>query len=67
MSLYFIGEVIYEVHIEGSLLNSVSSKISSVEGIHFEGVWMLIIFWNDVPSQADSSQVFLINKINQVY
>lgn len=49
----------YEVHENGSQLELISATVSEEVGVAFEGVWMLVVFWNDVPSSQDN-QVALI-------
>ena len=53
------GEVAYEVHVNGSLLDHVSSVVSGEVGGAFDGVWMIVVHWNNVPSHSDSSQVMI--------
>lgn len=52
-----IGEVLYEVHVNGSKLAEVSSVVSEEEGVSFEAVWLLAVHWNNVPSHTNASQV----------
>ena len=49
-----VGEVVYEVVVNGSQLELVSSAVREEEGVAFEGVWMLIVYWNEVPTQRQS-------------
>ena len=51
------GEVNYEVHTNGSLLDTVNSAISEEVGVAFEGVWLLVVHWKDVPLTSDPSKV----------
>ena len=53
------GKVAYEVHVNGSMLDQVSSVISGEIGGAFDGVWMLVVHWNNVPSHSDTSQVMI--------
>jgi hypothetical protein len=50
------GAVLYEVHTNGSQLDAVNSAISQEVGVAFEGVWLLVVYWNSVPTAADSSK-----------
>ena len=44
------GNVSYEVHTTGSpLINQVSDHISSSQSVQFNGTWMVVAFWWDVP------------------
>ena len=38
----------------GSQLELVSSAVREEEGVAFEGVWMLVVYWNEVPKQGQS-------------
>ncbi|CAI8006660.1 hypothetical protein GBAR_LOCUS4841 [Geodia barretti] len=51
------GAVLYEVHTNGSQLDAVNSAISQDVGMAFEGVWLLVVYWNSIPTAADSSKV----------
>ena len=47
------GDILYEVHELGiteseQLLQEVSSFITSETGYSFNGVWMLVVFWDEV-------------------
>ena len=55
--LLLSGAVLYEVHTNGSQLDVVNSAISQEVGVAFEGVWLLVVYWNSVPTAADSSKV----------
>jgi hypothetical protein len=48
------GEVVYEVVVNGSQLEQVSSAVSEEEGVAFEGIWMLAVYWNNVPTQGQN-------------
>ena len=37
-------------------MDTVNSAISKEVGVAFEGVWLLLVYWNDVPA-ADSTEV----------
>ena len=39
----------------GSQLELVSSAVREEEGVAFEGVWMLVVYWNEVPTQGQSA------------
>ena len=49
-----VGEVVYEVIVNGSQLEQVSSAVSEEEGVAFEGIWMLVAYWNNVPTQGQN-------------
>jgi hypothetical protein len=49
-----VGEVVYEVIVNGSQLEQVSSAVSEEEGVAFEGIWMLAVYWNNVPTQGQN-------------
>ena len=51
--------MVYEVHVNGSQLERVSLAVSEKEGVAFEGTWMLVVYWNDVPAYQ-STQVRLM-------
>ena len=44
----------YEVMVNGSQLELVSSAVREEEGVAFEGVWMLVVYWSDVPTQGNN-------------
>jgi hypothetical protein len=50
------GQVLYEVHTNSSLLDTVNSAISSEIGVIFEGAWLLVVYWSDIPSATDTTQ-----------
>ena len=52
--ILYIGEVMYEVMVNGSQLELVSSAVREEEGVAFEGVWMLVVYWSDVPTQGNN-------------
>ena len=43
----------YEVHYNGSHLDTVNSAISQEVGVVFNGVWLLIAYWNDVSTSFE--------------
>ena len=52
------GSVVYEVHERSSaLLQRVSDFISRDQNVEFSGVWMLVVFWLDVPEFFFEHQV----------
>lgn len=59
LSIYIVGEVRYEVHDDGNgtVLDYVNSVVSQEVGVAFEGVWLLLVHWDHVPSTADPTQV----------
>lgn len=53
MSMLHVGEVVYEVHVNGSLLEEMSQAVSEEEGMAFEGTWMIMIYWDNLSTQQD--------------
>ena len=52
-----VGNISYEVHTEANspeLINLVSSFITQQEQVQFNGNWMLVARWNDVPQSGGS-------------
>ena len=37
----------YEVHVNGSVIEEVSLAVSEEEGVAFEGAWMIVVNWNN--------------------
>ena len=56
------GKVSYEVHnISTGYMSSVSRYIRQQSGLSFEGSWMLVAEWRDVPEyQSDVDKVCAI-------
>ena len=48
----------YEVHVNGSQLGVVNMAITEEEGVAFEGTWMLLVHWNNVPTLQDITEVY---------
>ena len=45
-----VGDVSYQVYSSGSpLLNTVNAFIRDEKNFNFNGIWMLLAEWNDVP------------------
>ena len=57
------GEVVYEVHVNGSQLDRISLAVSEKEGVAFEGIWMLVVYWNDVPAYQSTQASIMINVV----
>ena len=52
-----VGNISYEVHTEANspeLINLVSSFITQQEQVQFNGSWMLVTRWNEVPQSGGS-------------
>ena len=45
------GEVAYEVHTTGNLLEKVNTAISQQLDETFQGVWLLVVYWNNVVNK----------------
>ena len=45
----------------GSQLGVVNTAITEEEGVAFEGTWMLLVHWNNVPTLRDITEVY--NKV----
>ena len=65
------GEVVYEVHVNGSQLERISLAVSDKEGVAFEGTWMLVVYWNDVPAyqstQDQSTQASIMINVELLF
>ena len=46
------GEVAYEVHTTGNLLEKVNTAISQQLDETFQGVWLLVVYWNNVVNNV---------------
>ena len=48
------GEVAYEVHTTGDLLDQVNWAMSQELNVTFEGVWLLVVYWNNIYSPLNN-------------
>ena len=51
------GEVAYEVHTTGNLLEKVNTAISQQLDETFQGVWLLVVYWNNVVNVRYPTEV----------
>ena len=51
------GQVAYEVHTTGNLLEQVNLEISQELGVPFEGVWLLVVYWKAVGTSLQVSKL----------
>ena len=58
------GEVAYEVHTNGYLLQQVNSAISLELNETFEGVWLLVVYWNNVNGALNNEEVSCLLCLN---
>ena len=59
-----VGQIDYEIHTEAtseSILYEVNSLINEHAGTEFNGKWMLVATWDDVPPYGDTSVVSSIH------
>ena len=62
--LTLTGEVAYEVHTSGNLLEQINSAISQEVGVVFEGVWLLVVYWNNVTNAQSLVQASCLQYYN---
>ena len=43
------GTISYEIHTSGDVLQSVSQYVEAQIDADFEGYWMMVVFWDQVP------------------
>ena len=51
------GQVTYEVHTTGNLLEQVNLEISQELGVLFEGVWLLVVYWKAVGASLQVGEL----------
>ena len=51
------GNITYEVHTGGHILDFVSAFVTKEEGIPFKANWMLLAYWNAVPAFGEQNKV----------
>ena len=51
------GQVAYEVHTTGNLLEQVNLEISQELGVPFEGVWLLVVYWKAIGTSLQVSKL----------
>ena len=60
------GTISYEIHTSGQVMQNVSEYVSYQIGADFEGYWMMVVFWEEVPpysfffATTDVSQAIII-------
>ena len=55
----YVGTVQYEVYTNGPLLEAVSLVVTTEESVVFDGVWMLLVHWDNVPLHNDNTLVII--------
>ena len=40
-------------------MDTVNSAISQEVGVAFDGVWLLLVHWNNVPTAANATEVYI--------
>ena len=59
------GQVAYEVHTAGNLLERVNLEISQELGVLFDGVWLLVVHWKAVGVPLQVSKLLgLVRRLN---
>ena len=51
------GNITYEVHTEGKILDFMSVFVTKEEEIPFKANWMLLVYWNAVPAFREPNKV----------
>ena len=57
------GQVAYEVHTTGNLLEQVNLEISQELGVLFEGVWLLVVYWKAVGTSLQVSKLDFVRRL----
>ena len=59
------GQVSYEVHQEDADLSTVNRFLKQHTGTEFEGSWMLVAYWDNVPEYRSSAEAVSVFYYNQ--
>ena len=51
------GRVVYAVNTSGTLMDQINGVVSGATGVSFEGVWLLLVYWDSVTSAMFQTQV----------